>query len=59
MYGDWDRQIEFLISQVNRLQKEIVKLKKEIEDKTIEKNLYSSSLVSQNEIDIDHDQRES
>lgn len=56
MYGDWDKQIEFLTSQVNRLQKEIAKLKKEIEEKTIEKNLYSvSSVISQNKIDYDPD----
>jgi prefoldin subunit 5 len=55
-YGDWDRQIEFLIKRVEELEQEIDSLKKEINNKTIENNLYNtSSTISQNTIDIDMD----
>jgi hypothetical protein len=56
VYEHYDREIANLIKRVEELEQEIDSLKKEINNKTIENNLYNtSSTISQNTIDIDMD----
>jgi len=56
VYEHYDREIAKLIKRVDELEQEIDSLKKEINNKTIENNLYNtSSTISQNTIDIDMD----
>ena len=43
VYEHYDREIENLNRRVNELQEEIRSLRKEIFDKTVEKNLYNTS----------------
>ena len=51
-----DSLIEKLNSRVEELTKELHSLKQQLNDKTIEKNIYNtSSTISQNTIDIDMD----
>jgi cell division septum initiation protein DivIVA len=56
VYEHYDREIANLIKRVEELEQEIDSLKKEINNKTIENNLYNtSSTISQNTVDIDMD----
>ena len=51
-----DKQLTDLYLRVGELEEEIMSLKSQIKDATIEKNIYNtSSTVSQNTIDIDLD----
>jgi len=51
-----DKQLTDLYLRVGELEEEIMSLKSQIKDATIEKNIYNtSSTISQNTIDIDLD----